>query len=158
MPRGVQHADQKFAQRQRVAGLDQHIEIAAVGGKIIGFEQRREHRLHRRDPGADHQLRPGQPADMVPRRQMVGMGMGFQHIAQIEPEFGDARQHGAGRSRRQPRALGFEIEHRVDDRGGAACRVPDDMGGGEGGGVETGFDNGDRLGHGTLLGLYINTC
>lgn len=118
MPRGVHHVDRKIAKRQRVAFFHQLVKSGAIMRNIISFKHCAKYRLNLRNLRPYDDGRASHFAQMMRRRKMIGMGVGFKQIEDIKPLSGCSRKQRVGRSRPDPPVTRTEIEHRVND-----CRL-----------------------------------
>ena len=136
----VHDLDLQVAQRQAVAVADQPIKITAVGCNIVGFEQCSEYRLHLYDVAADNNGRTSNFAQVMCCRQMVGMGMGFEQIDDLQPLLLRRIELCIGGRRRDSAIARGEVEHRVNDRGLFGRGVVDNVADRIGGGIEKRLD------------------
>ena len=127
MARRVNHLDRETADRKAFAIGEQAVEIAAVGFQIRHVEDRPENALHVANMFANADLGARLGTDVRRTRQMIGMGMGFQHPIDDQAKRFRPRQNGIDRAVVDFAGLVIVIEDRVDDRAMPARRVPDEI-------------------------------
>lgn len=138
----VHHTPFERTDVEYLAIREKMIELGAILPEIgLGIENLGEDPLHFRDMCAD-----GDPAAQLlfqirRRGQMVGMRVGFKYPFDIQLFLVDVSDHFIGRIGRGPSRFRIVVEYGINDGGVVAARLRDDIGHGERGRIEEGFDS-----------------
>ena len=129
MARRVHHLAAQLADMEAVALLEQGIKLRPVALKLAAFvEHLAEGVLHHGDLVANADLAAQMVLQIGRRRQVIGMDMGFQDPFGLQPGLAHIGADAVGRSGAGAARGVVEIQHRIDDRAGAALGVAHHVG------------------------------
>src|SRR4051794_9406240 len=140
MAGGRDDFDLELAKRELIAILQQAIKVAAVWLQVVSSKLRPKDTLDLENSGARAKLRPRLLPDMIARRQMVGMDMGFERPKDMKAGSIGVGKDPAGRLVVDLAARYVETEDRVDDRSLAGRRIRNQVAHAVGGLVKVGLD------------------
>ena len=123
----MDHLAVQRADLEALAVLEQMIELGAVARHVDRIEHRAENALHVANMFADRDLGAGLELDVGRARQMVGMGMRFQHLADLDAELFGLGQNGIGGGKAGLAAAEIIVEHWIDDRALHGRGIPDQI-------------------------------
>ncbi|RMQ63844.1 hypothetical protein ALQ01_103258 [Pseudomonas savastanoi pv. glycinea] len=141
MPGRMHGLDLKCSKGKRGVVFQQHIELAAIAGKVRRrVEQRAKGFLHGGDVAADDDLSAKLLFQVRRSREVISMHMGFENPLHRSPQRLYPADHPVGRLGPGAARLGVVIEHAVDQRALLASQVHHQVADGPGMAVEEGFD------------------
>lgn len=143
MAGGVDGPGLDVADPERLAVVEQVVELAAVGGELrLGVEQLAEGVLHHGDVVADGQGAAELLLEEVSGAEVIGMNVGLEDPLHAQALFAHMGDEAIGAVVRGAPGGGIVVQYGVNKRALAALRIAHHVAVGEGGRIEEGFDMG----------------